>query len=216
MKLTFLAVVGALFLSGCAVKYAPAERDIKAFDEPEIGALASAQVGDHLLRKGVVVEEEAILVKNMVDGILYDILPGEYQQLGYTEAERFYLPTGIVRNPFADEVQGMSVQKDKPKQICVITVFAVRSCYDADFEVIRRASSREMSFQQTLIYSGRVGNKINIGYREFSNNTARPAFNNDVEYDLSASNKIGYKGAQIEVIEADNSGITYKVLKSFK
>ena len=27
-----------------------------------------------------------------------------------------------------------------------------------------------------------IGDKINVGYREFSNNTARPAFNNDVEY----------------------------------
>ncbi|MCI2286140.1 IS982 family transposase [Colwellia sp. MSW7] len=57
--------------------------------------------------------------------------------------------------------------------------------------------------------------KINVGYREFSNNSARPAFNNDVEYDLSSSNLIGYKGASIEVIKADNSSITYKVIKNF-
>jgi hypothetical protein len=58
-------------------------------------------------------------------------------------------------------------------------------------------------------------NKINIGYREFSNNSARPAFNNEVEYDLSESKRIGYKGAQIEVLEADNSSITYEVLRNF-
>lgn len=34
------------------------------------------------------------------------------------------------------------------------------------------------SFQQTLIYNGKVGNKINIGYREFSGDLARPAFAN--------------------------------------
>lgn len=209
-------MVSALFLSGCAVKYAPAERNIQSFDEPAIGVVASAQVGDHLLHKGAIVDEEVISIKTMVDGILYDILPGEYPQLGYTDTERFYMPTGIIRNPIADEFQGMSVKKDKPTQICVITIFAARSCYDANFEIVRRASTRETSFQQTLIYSGRVGNKINIGYREFSNNTARPAFNNDVEYDLSASTTIGYKGAKIEIINADNSGITYKVLNSFK
>jgi hypothetical protein len=75
--------------------------------------------------------------------------------------------------------------------------------------------SERNSFQQTLIYSGRVGNKINVSYREFSNNTARPAFNNDVEYDLSSSNTIGYKGALIEVIKADNSSITYKLIRNF-
>jgi hypothetical protein len=66
-----------------------------------------------------------------------------------------------------------------------------------------------------LIYNGRIGDKINVGYREFSNSLARPAFNNDVEYDLSASRTIGYKGAQIEVIDANNNSITYRVLRTF-
>ena len=56
---------------------------------------------------------------------------------------------------------------------------------------------------------------LTLGYREFSNDKARPAFNNDVEYDLNSSKIIGYKGARIEVIEADNQNITYKVLSNF-
>ncbi|ELT4634368.1 hypothetical protein R8Y01_003702, partial [Acinetobacter baumannii] len=76
-------------------------------------------------------------------------------------------------------------------------------------------SINEDSFQQTLIYSGKVGNKINIGYREFSSNIARPAFNNDVEYDLSQSKEIGYKGALLEIIEATNQDIKYKVIRNF-
>jgi hypothetical protein len=71
------------------------------------------------------------------------------------------------------------------------------------------------AFQQTLIYSGKIGNKVNIGYREFSRNMARPAFNNDVEYDLSESNQIGYKGALLEIIDANNQNITFKVLRNF-
>ena len=73
----------------------------------------------------------------------------------------------------------------------------------------------EDSFQQTLIYSGRVGDKINVGYREFSNSMARPAFNNDVEYDLSESRIIGYKGARLEIIKATNESIKYRVLNNF-
>jgi hypothetical protein len=44
---------------------------------------------------------------------------------------------------------------------------------------------------------------------------ARPAFNNNVEYDLSESMLIGYKGAKIEVIEANNQYIKYKVIQNF-
>jgi hypothetical protein len=83
------------------------------------------------------------------------------------------------------------------------------------FERPKRPVLQSDSFQQTLIYSGKVGNKINIGYREFSNNLARPAFNNAVEYDLTDSRIIGYRGARIEVIDATNEFIKYKVIQNF-
>ena len=86
---------------------------------------------------------------------------------------------------------------------------------DTDYEKKKYPIASSDSFQQTLIYSGKIGDKINVGYREFSNDLARPAFNNDVEYDLSESMTIGYKGCQIEVIGATNQFIKYKVLSNF-
>lgn len=83
------------------------------------------------------------------------------------------------------------------------------------FEKRKRPLASNDSFQQTLIYSGKVGDKINIGYREFSGNLARPAFNNNVEYDLSDSMLIAYKGARIEVLEANNQFIKYRVIENF-
>jgi len=65
------------------------------------------------------------------------------------------------------------------------------------------------------MYSGRVGNRLRISYREFLNDLARPAFQNEAEYDLDESNIISYQGARLEIIRADNNGIVYKVLKSF-
>lgn len=150
--------------------------------------------------------------------VLFEYCTGAFKEA--IERAKIELPLGqlthVLRHTFADPFQSLSIKSDKPNQLCVVTVFAARACYDADFEVAKRAGARDASFQQTLIYSGRIGNKINIGYREFSNNSARPAFNNDVEYDLSTSNQIGYKGALLEVLKADNSSITYKVINSFK
>jgi len=98
----------------------------------------------------------------------------------------------------------------------VITVYYYQFCKsDVPFERRKKPLLASNSFQQILIYSGKVGDKIKLGYREFSNNTARPAFNNDVEYDLSESRIIGYKRARIEVIEATNRYIKYKVIKNF-
>lgn len=73
----------------------------------------------------------------------------------------------------------------------------------------------ENDFQQTLLYSGRVGNRVKIGYREFSGSVARPAFSNEVEYDLDTSRTITYRGAKIEIIDADNQRIRYRVLANF-
>ena len=100
--------------------------------------------------------------------------------------------------------------------MCGINLHGDRFC-TSNFEIERtkRQVYSAESFQRTLIYSGRIGDKINIGYREFSNDYARPAFNNEVEYDLSESKSIGYKGAELEVIDATNRSITFKVIRNF-
>ena len=107
------------------------------------------------------------------------------------------------------------IRPEQNSKLCVVSTFGNTECYDGSFERKKQLSEKVSSFQQTLIYNGRVGDKINIGYREFSNNAARPAFNNSVEYDLSVSSTIGYKGALLEIIKADNSSIVYKVIKNF-
>ena len=95
-------------------------------------------------------------------------------------------------------------------------MFNVEVCNGgAKAELSKRAISSENAFQQTLIYNGRVGDKINIGYREFYGSTARPAFNNNVEYDFSTSDTIAYRGARIKVIKADNTHITYELISNF-
>ncbi len=170
---TALIAVGLVMLSGCAVKYNPAILKTERIDRPSIGVVSKAQIGDHLLTKGVLVEQEVLNLKQPVDGFYYDILAGVYPKLGDLEGEQFFSPAGVVKNPLADPFQSISVKRENPRQVCVVTVMAYRSCYDAVFDIRSVTSAHEASFQQTLIYSGRVGNKINIGYREFSGNTAR-------------------------------------------
>ena len=70
-------------------------------------------------------------------------------------------------------------------------------------------------FQQTLIYSGISGDKINITYRESSGSIVNPSFSNNVEYDLSKSKIIGYKGCRLEVVKATNQSIKFKLLSNF-
>ncbi len=71
------------------------------------------------------------------------------------------------------------------------------------------------SFQQTLIYTGKMGNVLKFSYREFSDDLARPAFSTDISYDLTESKIIGYKDFKAEIIEATNTELIYKILQGF-
>ena len=44
---------------------------------------------------------------------------------------------------------------------------------------------------------------------------ARAAFSNEVEYDLSESKTIRYKGAVLDIMEANNQSITFKLTRNF-
>ena len=75
----------------------------------------------------------------------------------------------------------------------------------------------EDSFKYQALYQGKVGNKIKVSFREFTNDMARPAFTQDIEYELepNKSTIIGFKGLRINVIKATNLNITYSVIKDY-
>lgn len=217
------AVLLSLTLIGCASPDFNYQAQAINISEPPINSTNTSFVGDVMLQQGKYTEHESIYVSNMIDTGFgaYEINRGYYLKKGEDEDTNTYLPGGgsdagsIGKAALADPWQAVMTYKEGSR-ICVVTVFNALSCVDSqDFTEKLKPVLTDDSFQQTLIYSGKVGQKINIGYREFSNNIARPAFNNDVEYDLSESSIIGYKGAQLEIIEATNQYIKYRVITNF-
>ena len=67
------------------------------------------------------------------------------------------------------------------------------------------------SMKQELIYNGKSQNTIKLSYREFKDDFVRPAFSQELTYDLSEGKIIGFRGMKIEVLEATNSGIKFIV-----
>lgn len=66
-------------------------------------------------------------------------------------------------------------------------------------------------FRKELLYNGKTGNTIKLQYREFNNDMIRPAFSQDLSFDLSESPTIGFRGMKIDVTKATNSDITFIV-----
>jgi hypothetical protein len=81
--------------------------------------------------------------------------------------------------------------------------------------IVKRIDSyfKEGGFKQQFVYSGKSRKEIKISYREFKDDFARPAFTQDLTYDLSESKTIGFKGMKIDVIQATNSQIKF-IIKS--
>lgn len=83
--------------------------------------------------------------------------------------------------------------------------------------------------KQQFIYNGKSGSTVKFTYREFVETDdptsrgfstkkitlSRDAFTQDVQYDLSESRIIGFKGAKFEIINATNSTVEYKILSAF-
>lgn len=79
--------------------------------------------------------------------------------------------------------------------------------------------SQPKNLQRVLEYGGRSGDSISLFYKEFNETQngvfIRPAFTQEFKFNLTENTVIGVKGARIEVISANNTGITYKVSAPF-
>ena len=216
----------SILMIGCATtqgtNYVP---EVKQISEPEIGAINTAFIGDKLLTQGYSKEQMAIYFPSTQKlGLGFTVQQGYFPKTKESAEYEFFGHSNDVGGGKLLDLLNMPVLqsplmalKKADNAICTINAFGTPvNCKEGiNFSKRNWLTANASTFQQTLIYNGKVGNKINIAYREFSSDMARPAFNNNVEYDLSESKQIGYKGALIEVIEANNQQIKYKVIRNF-
>ncbi len=223
MKNLFLCSV--LFAAvGCASSpvnnYVPLTQELSF---PPIGEVTEVGLGEEMMVQGYQTTWDGIdLLQTVSVGITgaYSFAPGEYKEIGKSSQGTFYQPTrgsrsGDVRvSAIADPFQYIMIKNDG--QFCGVSVFDLYSCTRKANYVEKDVGDVGLdSFQKTLIYSGRVGDTVRVTYREFSDGMARPAFANDVEYDLNESMTIGYQGAELKIVSATNRSIKYVLLSNF-
>lgn len=225
MKQLLPLIIIAISLAGCVspkYNYTPSMAQI---NEPPLDTAVTAYVGDVMVRQARYSEHDAIFLHEDVRiGAIstYTFTRGYYLKQGDDEKSEFYLPAGgpesgqVIRGALADPFKVIRLDKATGR-LCAVTKYNLEGCTsNANYEKKKYPVTSANSSQQTLIYRGRIGDKINLGYREQSNNVAMPAFNTDLEYDLSESNIIGYKGSRIQVLEANNEFIKYMVIRNFE
>lgn len=214
----------ALLVSGCttpARNYVPQTKEISI---PPLNTTTTTYVGEDMVRQGIDASIDAIHFNQAVEigsiGV-YTIPAGDYVKIGEDSKSEFFSNVerssgAIVPNRFMVNDPTQSIQLKKNDEICIVTIYGATKCDTGKpYSKVKFQTEQQSVFQQTLIYNGKVGNKINIGYREFQGGLARAAFSNEVEYDLSESKTIRYKGAVLDILEANNQSITFKLTRNF-
>lgn len=198
MKTIFCAALAAtISLVGCGSRLVR-----ESYSSPTIGAITTRSVGDSLIEQlvGQLTPEFELLQDTVVGKT--KIPKGRYE---FDEENK----TEICFNDGDD----LSFCINKADQTVCIDE---KDCIKVEYILNKKLTELDQnSFQKTLLYNGKIGNKITLGYREFSGGMARPAFSNSVDYDLSESTIVGYKGARLEIVKATNTELTYRVLSNF-
>nr|WP_137676351.1 hypothetical protein [Parerythrobacter lutipelagi] len=225
-------IFAAISLAGCATvknNYVPRTEQISF---PALNVEQTATIGDKMLEQGTATTTKGVFLprQNNISGVV--LSQGFYPQTGEDDEHVFTRFAIGSSDPNMGQVtlqggvfnqntypQGIRFEKENQKTCVVVPgVYGIsQNVCDTEYsyEFTERPIISQNNFQQTLIYSGRVGDRIRVSYREFSGNMARAAFTNEAEYDLSKSDMIAYKGAKIRIIDANNEQIRYEVLSNF-
>lgn len=242
MRIVFISLI-LLTMVGCASvspikRIDQTERKLVAY--PKVEEIITRGLGESLVAKGVRTTGDAIEILeatqfNKEEGesclmtCALTVLPGSFFKSGVYESKlreahcygpvnfQFTLTDGSTNWNCPGKMGVGDICKDSSgKYFFAVGDFEFELKQDFDhIRQMKRVIERQENFIQEMIYNGRVGDYLKFIYREFSDNLARPAFTQEVQYDLSKSSVVGFKNLRLEIIQATNTEITYRLINNF-
>lgn len=200
---TCLAVC-TVMLAACTIPIRSIDKTTKKSDSPAIGEVKTAELGSKLLVQQDIEIMRGRKIAPVARGSM-GLFPADFSGM-YVRANNgeHYCGTVVFRDPLNNGKQNFICFTDQE--------FREKNLpYEETEDIVQRPTN----FQRVLEYSGKSGNAISVFYKEFNETFIRPAFTQEFKFDLGESNIIGIKGARIEVVQATNTGITYKILGHF-
>ena len=227
MKISQLVSRACLVLSVLAGASNPVfgAAEEKIVSTPALNTEATAKVGDEILHQGTYYEREVIHLSQEIkvgENGAYTLTPGYYLRTGGENGWGYYVAAKgpgsgkVIKVPGVVTLQPAFQVSDDGKTVGVITNYyqAVRGEANGISRSTEPAVSRE-SIQKTIVYGGKKGSKIKLGYQDIWMSIERPSEIRFVEYDIAKSKIVESNGARIEIISATGDSIRYRVMKSF-
>lgn len=224
-----LFIASALLMLGACVSTQAIAPKTRIIDAPPLNLPATAELGETVVEKGRLRTFDGLILSNQLqwgDGFLmkkFTVSPGRLRAR-QQDAKFIYFYSDdmtsydalLGTHPYAGGGLCRSVDGSGPVRgfiaagVCNMNWNAVPDVADTQIQDIDMPG-----FRQELIYNGRIGDSLKFLYREFSGDLMRPPFSQEVQYDLKDSTMIGFRGVRIEIIEATNTQLRYRVLSSF-
>lgn len=90
-------------------------------------------------------------------------------------------------------------------------IFTLSSPVPYDVKITETTVENRDDFYVDVLYQGVSKGEVKISYREFSSGVARPAFTQDVSYELEPNGTatIGFKGMRVKILKATSQNIQY-------
>lgn len=217
MKTTLMLLLTSILIS-CGVQTKLTTPENFTTNIPELNISNNTEIGITLVSKETGYKYNALKIMNdkkVKTGFLSRELKAGEIYINDSYTSKFNLYRSINEPTF-----GIAIPKNGGKQQVFlnngmgIKLFQIKDIID--FKVTHTPVPKKEYFKQEFIYNGRVGNALKFIYREYIDDIARPAFTQDLQYDLSESKIIGFRGLRIEVITATNTNIEYKVISQFQ
>lgn len=221
--LKFVFPILTALAAGCVTpvyNYSP----VTSTSATQTGDVRTVNVGDVIVARRVETQQQYLSVHQLTEvgwGNSYTINEGLYRMLGQDGESAFFAPENdfegggkLDKGALSDPRKAVQAYKDRVK-ICAVSVFNDASCTSkTKYEFVTKTVHGASSAERALIYNGKTGTVVRIGYRE-SSGSAPPVTTNVVTYDLLESTIINYQGARIEFLGATGESIEFKVLQGF-
>lgn len=192
---------------------------------PELNSEATATAGEVILHQGTYYERDVIHLSEEIkvgENGAYTLTPGYYLRSGGDDEWGSYVEAQgpgagkVLKAPDVVTLQEAFQVSGDGKMVGVVTNYyqAVRG----EARGITRSTEPAVSsasLQRTLVYGGKKGESIKVGYQDIWMSILRPSEIKFIKHDLTESKVIESHGARIEVLGATADSLRYRVLKSF-
>ena len=216
------------FVSGNPLGKDAGSSNPKNFQDPEIGVTSKASLGQNMISQayGWLVdcitpkETKTIVIRGLQ--LVEAEIKSNIRICGEAGGGNSFVPTyKLTSNDTINTRYGNVLvevkNEDETSELCMAYNLGVCVTYaESKLERSKAFKTKADSLQQSITYMGRDGGILKFLYVESKNDIQRPEFNRDFLVDLTETPILSVKGAQVEIIEATDTDIKYRVIKYFE